>query len=253
MMDLMRRKPAVEAEEVTGAERRRSVRQASLLEVAKMTIGGHSELCRLRDVSADGLCAELYCPVTQDERVIIELRTGHIIEGRIAWVSGGDMGVAFASAMPITEMLSHCSFDGRVTTVRAPRLDVDIAATLQVRHFAQPAQVVNLSQSGCKLLLDDYFDADTPCVLQIEHLGALEGEIKWWRDREGGLMFDEAIPYARFVEWRRALNPHWRAADEAPPPSAWFPPEAQEVEDSAPAPRPMRLFGQRGGALAKRR
>ena len=248
---MIRRKPAVAAEPggeiaLPGLDRRRSVRQASLLEVAKMTIGGKSELCRLRDMSAEGLRAELYCPVTIDQDVTIELRTGHLIHGRVAWANGGDMGVAFDAHIPITEMLSHCSFDGRVTTVRAPRLDVDITATLLVKHFKQPAQVVNISQSGCKLLLDDYFDADTPCTLLIPELGSLEGEIKWWRDRDGGVMFEEMIGYARFVEWRRALNPDWCKADEAAHPTAYFPPEAEDMQNSMAAPRPMRLFGQRG-------
>lgn len=251
MMDLIRRKPVTEFDsggeiELPGVDRRRSVRQASLLEVAKMTIGDKSELCRLRDISGNGLSAELYCPVPLNERVTIELKTGHLIYGKIAWTRGGDMGVSFDSHTPITEMLSHCSFDGRVTTVRAPRLDIDITATLQAKRFKQPAQVVNISQSGCKLLLDDYFDSDTPASLHIPYLGTLVGEIKWWRANEGGLMFDEAIPYAAFVEWRRALNPHWARADIAPHPTAWFPPEATDQPESAPAPRPMRLFGQRG-------
>ncbi len=261
MMDFIRRQPVAGGEteasysepDVPGIERRRSVRQASLLEIAKMTVNGESELCRLRDVSADGVRAELYCPVTPGDRVVIELRTGHLIEGQIAWARGGDMGVAFDSHMPITEMLSHCSFDGRVTTVRAPRLDVDLTATLVVKRFTQAAQVVNISQSGCKLLLDDYFETDTPCTLHSPHLGPLEGEVKWWRESEGGVMFAEEISYARFVEWRRALNPNWSTADEVPHPISWFPPEAEDADVSAPVPRPTRLFGQRGPALSKRK
>ena len=215
MMERMRRKQAAEAEPPPGAERRRDVRQASLLEVAKLGIGGHEELCRLRGVSADGLRAEVYCPAAAGERVAIELRTGHCIVGHVSWADGGIVGVSFDEPTPMMEMLSHCSFDERVTSVRSPRLTVDVEATLFVDHFKLPARISNISQSGLKLMLDDMFDADTPCTIAIDHLGPLPGEIKWWRDGEGGVMFEELIPYPAFADWRLALNPGWRMAGEA--------------------------------------
>src|SRR4051794_40702660 len=84
-------------------ERRRSVRHTTVMQIAKIRLAnGREELCLLRDVSPDGLRAEIYVAVSPGDRLEIEMRTGHTISGTVAWVEADHVGVAFDAPVPVS-------------------------------------------------------------------------------------------------------------------------------------------------------
>jgi hypothetical protein len=186
-------------------ERRRSIRHAAVLQVAKIRLADRrEELCVLRDISPEGLRAEIYCPAAPGDLVEIELRTGHVIAGRVAWREEATIGVAFDEAMPMKAVLAHCSFDDRVATLRPPRLTVDFEAWLDVDGDERLVRVGNVSQAGLQISSARPIEAGTACRVALPGLPARNATVRWWRQREGGLQLDATIDYAEFAAWRGA-------------------------------------------------
>jgi len=184
-------------------ERRRSIRHTTVMQVAKIRLGtGREELCLLRDISPEGLKAEIYVPVETGAHVEIEVRTGHKLSGCIAWAEPDMIGVSFDEPMPMAAMLAHCSFDERVGTLRPPRLSVDMNGLLKLGAEDRPVRVGNVSQAGVQIGAPDPLHAGAPCAIALPGLPPRAATIRWWRDDQAGLLLSEPFDYAQFAEWR---------------------------------------------------
>lgn len=80
------------------ADRGRSAARDSLFLAANFAVGQRPPVqVRVRNLSAGGLMAEYAQQVAIGDPVKIDLRGIGVIDGRIAWVAEGRVGVAFAS------------------------------------------------------------------------------------------------------------------------------------------------------------
>ena len=186
-------------------ERRRSIRLTTIFQVAKLVAPGIEELCILRDISPDGLKAEIYLPVAVGESVRIEFRTGHEVRGHVAWASEGGIGIAFDAAVSVVTLLSHSSFDDRLGRVRPPRLDMAVEASLRTLEGDIAVRTCDVSQAGVKLLVDRALPAELPCELALPALGHRAAVVRWYRGGSAGLMFVDPLSYPDFASWRQAL------------------------------------------------
>lgn len=190
-------------EPVPAHERRRSIRHATVMQVAKIRFDGErEELCLLRDISPEGVRAEIYVAAEVGAHIEIELRTGHMIGGRIAWTEGKAIGVAFDEPMPMSAMLAHCSFDDRLGTLRPPRLNVRMRGILLADGEQRVVPIGNISQAGLQIGTPDPLGAGSPCMIGLPGLPPRPAMVRWWRDGEAGLMLAEALEFAAFAEWR---------------------------------------------------
>ena len=187
------------------AERRRSIRHATVMQVAKIRFGSRrEELCMLRDISPEGLKVEMYVEVEVGAHVEIELRTGHTIGGRVAWAERRIMGVAFDEPMPMSAMLAHCSFDDRLGTLRPLRLKVNMHGVLRVGGQDKVVHIGNISQAGLQISAPDPLPAG-PCAITLPGLAPRPASIRWWRDRQAGLLLAESFDFTQFAEWRSVI------------------------------------------------
>lgn len=184
-------------------ERRRSVRHTAVMQVAKIRLGsGREELCLLRDISPEGMKAELYVSAEAGSHIEIELRTGHVLGGRITRTDGRQIGVAFDEAMPMAAMLAHCSFDDRMGTLRPPRINVNMRGLLKLGIEERPVSIGNISQAGVQIDIDQPLQAGSPCEIGMPGLPLRAATIRWWRDGQAGLLLSEPLDYPEFAEWR---------------------------------------------------
>jgi len=191
------------AEPAPVRERRRSIRHATVTQVAKLRLdSGCEELCLLRDISPEGARAEVYVAVDEGAHIEIELRTGHVIGGRIAWIDGKAIGVAFDEPMPMSAVLAHCSFDERLGALRPPRLNVNMRGILVADGAQKAVPIGNISQAGLQIGSADPLQAGAPCMIGIPGLAPRAATIRWWREGEAGVMLAEPFEYAAFAEWR---------------------------------------------------
>lgn len=191
------------AESAPVQERRRSIRHATVMQVAKIRLDAQrEELCLLRDISPEGARAELYVAVDVDTHVEIELRTGHLIGGRIAWTEGKAIGVAFDEPMPMSAVLAHCSFDDRLGNLRPPRLRVNMRGILIADGTQRVVPIGNISQAGLQIGSAEPLPSASPCVIGVPGLATRPATIRWWRDGEAGVMLTEPLEFVEFAEWR---------------------------------------------------
>lgn len=193
-------KPPVE---VPVQERRRSIRHATVMQVAKIRLGaGREELCLLRDISPEGLKAEVYVPVEAGAHIEIEMRTGHVMGGKVAWAETKAIGVMFDEPVPMAAMLAHCSFDDRMGNLRPPRLAVNMNGLLKLGIEERPVRIGNVSQAGAQIGAPMLLQAGSPCAIAFPGLPARAATVRWWRDEQAGLQLSEPLDYAEFAEWR---------------------------------------------------
>ena len=188
-------------------ERRRSVRHAVVNQVAKIRQGsGREELCLLRDISAEGLKAEVYIPLERGASIDIELRTAHTVSGKIVWVADKDIGVAFDAPIPAAAMLAHCSFEVNGGSLRPPRLKVNLRGLLRIGSAATMVNIANISQAGMQVAAPQPLRPGTPCSVALSGLPARAASVCWWREGEAGLMLTEPFDYPTFSQWRAGIR-----------------------------------------------
>jgi len=194
---------AKEIAEVPVQERRRSIRHTTVMQVAKIRLGsGREELCLLRDISPEGLKAELYVAAEAGVHVEIELRTGHVLGGCIAWMEAGQIGVSFDEPMPMAAMMAHCSFDDRMGKLRPPRINVEMRGLLKLGIEERGVRIGNISQAGVQIDSAQPLPVGAPCAIGMPGLPLRSATIRWWRDDQAGLLLAEPLDYPEFAEWR---------------------------------------------------
>jgi len=190
-------------EEEPVQERRRSIRHTTVMQVAKIRLDtSREELCLLRDVSPEGLKAQIYVPAETGTHVEIEVRTGHTLSGRIAWTESDLIGVAFDEPLPMAAMLAHCSFDERVGALRPPRLNVDMNGLLKLGPEDRPVRIGNVSQAGVQIGARDPLQAGAPCSIALPGLPPRAATVRWCRGDQAGLLLSRPFDYPEFAEWR---------------------------------------------------
>jgi len=199
-------------------ERRRNVRFTTVFQVAKIITGRFEELCILRDISPNGLKAEIYRAVVVGEIVTIEFRTGHSVIGRVVWTRDSSIGISFVEEVSVVGILSHSSFDERVGRIRPPRLAVELLGRLRTLDQEVDIKLLDISQAGAKLAVEIAYPPNTPCDLMLPALERKRGLVRWARDGVAGLMFTDPIPFRDFACWRQALaRQAFESADDTTP------------------------------------
>lgn len=188
--------------QMSGDERRRSVRHAAVNQVAKIRLAsGREELCLLKDISAEGVRAEVYVALDTGAEIDVELRTAHTAKGRVVWAANGEIGVAFDASIPTAAMLAHCSFE-EGANLRPPRLRVNLRGLLRMGEAAQMANIANISLAGMQVEAPDPLRVGTACSIAFPGLPARAASVCWWREGQAGLMLVEPFDYATFARWR---------------------------------------------------
>lgn len=186
-------------------DRRQAVRHATILQVARLILDRGEELCILRDISAGGLKATVYCPLAQGDRVTIVLKTGRKVAGRVAWADRDVIGVAFDRRVSVVRLLAHHALEKLGHRVRSPRLNVDLPGELRDDGAAFDVRIRDVSQGGMRLVVDRLLDLSRPYELTVPALGTRTVVVCWCRDAQAGVAFKQPLGYPEFASWRQAL------------------------------------------------
>jgi hypothetical protein len=187
-------------------DRRQSVRHAAVNRVAKLRLGsGREELCQLRDISAEGMRAEVYLALQPGTPIQIELLTAHVAAGHVRWAAKNEIGVAFNEPIPAAAMLAHCSFEDNAANSRPPRLRVDLRGLFRLGAEAKVVSIGNISQAGVQIAAPTPLRIGTACSIALPRLPARAAAICWWREGHAGLMLNEPFDYPTFAQWRASF------------------------------------------------
>jgi len=185
-------------------ERRRQNRHMTILRVGTLIIDGRRELCLIRNISAGGLMAHAYSPLTQGQIVQVELKTNQQIAGAVTWVEGANVGISFAQQVDVEELLASNSALENGWRPRLPRVEVDRLATLRSGARVYGVSTRDISQGGVKIETDHPFAVGENIVLTLDKFRAVEGVVRWYNEGLCGIAFNQVIPFRELMNWLRS-------------------------------------------------
>jgi len=197
--------PSLRSGPVGQIERRRDVRHATTLQVAKLAARQGEELCILRDISSGGAKAIVYRPLTPGEPVVLTLKTAHEIAGRVAWCSDDIVGITFDRRVAVLELLAHRALNRFGRRIRPPRLAVDLPAVLEIDDGRTDVRIRDVSQAGMRLATNRLVRDGQHCVIDMPAMGKRQAIVRWYRNGDAGIALKQALNYPEFAAWRQAV------------------------------------------------
>ena len=182
-------------------ERRRDERHIKILRVGTLVVDGRRELCLIRNISAGGVMAHVYSPLTPGQRVTIELKTNQPVDGRVVWVREANAGIQFDAPMDVAELLAN----PRCSTMAGGRARPGSRSTGWRPCAAAPAptgsHARDISQSGVKVETDLPPAEGEEVVLTLEGFRPLHGVVRWRGEDACGIAFNQLIPFGELIAW----------------------------------------------------
>ena len=181
-------------------EKRTEDRLITILPAAKLVSENANYICRIKNISAGGLMAEVMCPLEVGSKVYIELNSEQRVPGRIVWTREGSLGIKFDQDVDLRELLANRS-QRRGLHPRPPRLQVTCSATVQIGKLYYSVEVHDISLGGMKVAISDWQCAGRDVVVTIESLRPVRGRFRWYREGNAGIVFDQPLRFEELAEW----------------------------------------------------
>jgi hypothetical protein len=182
--------------------RRSHPRYAMVLREAVLTAGAERVPCIVRNISSSGLMARVYRRVELGETVKFELAGGRHLEGAVLWSRDWEVGVAFPDPIDVEALLTEqwvTKTDGDRRS--SLRVDVECPATLQVRLRFYYGKLCDLSPTGARVRTHGALKKTGAAMLSLPGLPPLPATIRWVRDKDCGVQFQEPIPAEALALW----------------------------------------------------
>lgn len=184
------------------SEQRVAPRVTLLIRPAKLTTAEGEFVCVIRDVSSTGVSVRLFHPPPIGQRAQLETETGQIIEMERVWVRDQDAGFRFAEPIDIAALVNE---EGRYPK-RKLRLSIEMPVTVSVLGKESYAVVRNISQQGARIACDQRFAIEQIVRLKADHLREVRAKIRWRRDEEYGLIFEDTFSLGEFAQLAALLQ-----------------------------------------------
>lgn len=178
-------------------------------------VQGESRLaCALQKLSALGATLLIEATLEQGAAASLELGNGQRFEGRIEWQDAGGAGLLFDAPADVIGALARNLAALPAERRAVPR--VEIGQTASIRHAGKVARarVRNLSQGGAGVEIRTPLEPGDPVQLMLDGLRPLEASVRWARDGQAGIAFDQEIAWQLLMPWFRQLQ-RLAAADRA--------------------------------------
>ena len=182
-------------------DRRQDARQPIAYLVAKLrTISGES-LCLVRNLSPGGLTADVYSRLDIGGAATFEFTSGAVIRASIVWQRDNVAGAQFADRIDIATVFGLRDLSPPGPEPRAPRVELDIPATIRLGAMHRPIILNDISQSGAKIHCADRLEPGLKLTLLVNGLAPLAGQVRWNRDGFAGLAFYTPVPFDLLAQW----------------------------------------------------
>ncbi|TFI59601.1 PilZ domain-containing protein [Sphingomonas parva] len=193
--------PADEPSDDRRQHARREARVATVMLVARLISARGDQLCRVRNLSTNGLKVNTPFPLVVGEEIRIELRNGRSVEGTIVWSSPPFAGMQFHKLENVEDLLSTTPIGGEAQVARLPRVQVNQPVLVHAGTRMLGASMIDLSQGGAKLRVRSSVEPGSMVSLSVTGLGSLKAVVRWSRDEEIGVAFHETIPFDTLSQW----------------------------------------------------
>jgi hypothetical protein len=182
-------------------ERRREPRHITILRVGVLVGPAGRELCLIRNISAGGLMAHVYSRHADGEQVSVELKGNQPISGSVIWCRESNIGIRFAEAIDVAEMLSSQAMLDNGWRPRMPRVEVDRLATVRCGARVCAVNTHDISQGGVKVETDEPLEVHSEVVLTLDKFRPVKGVVRWCADGLAGIAFHQPLPFGELMRW----------------------------------------------------
>ena len=175
-------------------------RTSAMLRVAKLTdAAGMQQLIKVKSLSAGGLMAIAPNAPEVGQQVDVEL-TSQKIPASVVWTREGVVGLKFDQNLDLGELLA-----GRKPRhgfrPRPPRLEIACKASVRVGKLYYSVDVHDISLEGMKVEPIEEYCVGKKVIVVVESLRAIKGEVRWYKDRRAGIVFDKPLEFDDLAEW----------------------------------------------------
>ena len=186
---------------VADQDRRQDSRQPIAHLVAKLrTISGES-LCLVRNISPGGLTADVYSRLDIGGAATFEFTSGAVIRASIVWQRDNVAGAQFADRIDVATVFGLRDISPPAPEPRAPRVELDIPATIRLGAMHRAIILNDISQSGAKIRCAEPLEPGLTLTLLVNGRAPLIGQVRWSRDGFAGLAFYTPVSFDLLAQW----------------------------------------------------
>jgi hypothetical protein len=182
------------------SERRTDERLLAILPVVKLVTPGGAVLCRIKNISAGGIAAEVTGPVASDTAVEIEFSSDRRIPGTVVWTREGSAGIKFDAEIDLRQLLAARK-PREGYRARPPRLEVSCPATVRLGGMFHQVEIRDISLGGLKVAINDWSCVGKPVTIAIDSLTPVKGRVRWYKAGQAGIVFDQPLRFEELAEW----------------------------------------------------
>ncbi len=195
--------PGEFAEDAYG-ELRSAPRFTVLIRAAKLITPSGEFLCVIRDVSQTGFSARIFHAMPGRGPMVIELQNGDRYEADLVWQEQDRAGFRFLAPLDVARLIELPSRFAK----RAIRLNLEAKAEVIASLQIKPATLRDISQQGAKIETCEHFPIDQRVKLRAEGLRETEAKVRWRRDGQLGLVFEETFQFGELARIVHRLQGH---------------------------------------------
>lgn len=176
-------------------DQRSAPRFTSLIRSAKLVSSQGEFVCVVRDVSSSGVRLRCFHSVPREQAMALELQNGEVFEIERVRDEGMEASFRFAAEVPIERLIC----DAQLYPRRLLRLQIAMPLTLRTLTGPVAAVTQNLSQQGCRLEAAVPLALAQSVVIESPHLPGIRAKVRWRRDGDCGLVFDDTFTLKDFA------------------------------------------------------
>jgi len=190
-------------------ERRAARREVMICRVGLLHSATAQDFCRIVNISTGGFMARVYHDVAVGDQVRIEMKSGQLLAGQVAWAREGHVGVEFRDVVDIEAALSNRNIADAAYLPRLPRIEVDYRMRLRCGSRYHTGRLCDISHGGAQVQISESLSPETSVSFMVRDLPPIPASVRWTRGTRTGLSFNESVPLELLVRWIRSRRAEW--------------------------------------------
>lgn len=219
--------------------------EGSALQPGLVVVGSVRQICSLRKLGAGGAVLHADVPVEEGRRLELELEGGQLLEGRVVWRRGSELGLRFDEPVDVLPIVARNLANQPGERRRMPRIEVTCPARIETGTRSALAAIRDIAQGGAKVEAPFALTVEEKILLVPEGFRPVEGRVRWVSEGLSGIAFDSELCWQELMPWLRTrCRPDTLGFAPPPPPpiaGAAAPPPEPEPSGSVQLNLPARV------------
>lgn len=181
--------------------RQRGTRHVTVLVNAGISQHGRAGLCRIRNVSADGLAVETSMSLSVGAEAVVTLSSGREAPCVVRWVRDGRAGMSCATDLTALLLKERTGRSIPRAGPALPRIASTARTAIHVYGRPQPCQLDSLSTGDVLLRETPALDMHQAVLVEIAGLGTFPAVVSIWEDGDLFARFTPPLSFRLLDAW----------------------------------------------------